>query len=481
MWTSEYPVWWKQTPANTILLGWCFRWNILFFMVFRFHLGVKQYSDSVFFDWNKRTWRCDHFSTTISLLLVSKFHPRELRLTCVFRSPWRVRRICRRCVTISHSLVWCQKTSPNIFLYSAPLSCCWSFLLPFRGRGWVWDCRSLVACLACAVVSECWMWSHRGCSNRFRVLLLKLSHVEDHSLSCHRLLCQCLFGSCSESCVSIVWRPLIHLFDYLFTCCLVFVEFWSSVEVGCGREFTLYRYVFRFSGDANSFQWDSANFVEAVLCVSQLFLSETFLWVHVWLEPNVPVVDGVLVSAGQAEKSISVCCSDVWSISLANLFLQNLPPSRVPWPHSVETLTLLVPKTLQRNLWQRLELVLVVLFCDLLLTMHKQTHFFHHLVYLLLTSPFCFCFVSSPRLNYVTNAESKRRNLCLSKKTRVSIPVGVWWMRTTHSGFCAVFRKFPDPWMKSSVPDTWFFLQEEVLRPGSRHCRLLSECLTLGW
>ena len=47
----------------------------------------------------------------------------------------------------------------------------------------------------------------------------------------------------------------------------------------------------------------------------------------------------------------------VAAISLANLFLQSLPPSRVPWPHSVETLTLLVPKTLQRNLWQRLELV----------------------------------------------------------------------------------------------------------------------------
>ena len=34
MWTSEYPVWWKQTPANTVLLCWCFRWHILFLWSF---------------------------------------------------------------------------------------------------------------------------------------------------------------------------------------------------------------------------------------------------------------------------------------------------------------------------------------------------------------------------------------------------------------------------------------------------------------
>ena len=217
-------------------------------------------------------------------------------------------------------------------------------------------------------------------------------------------------------------------------------------------------------GDANSFQWDSANFVEAVLCVSQLFLSETFLWVHVWLEPNVPVVDGVLVSAGQAEKSISVCCSfdlaermcdrSRWPIYFFKIFLH----LRVPWPHSVETLTLLVPKTLQRNLWQRLELVsgrsLLWLTVDdaqadsllpssCIPFAHKSFLFF--VLFLLLV------WIMWRMLS------QKERNLCLSKKTRVSIPVGVWWMRTTHSGFCAVFRKFPDPWMKSSVPDTWLF------------------------
>ena len=153
---------------------------------------VKQYSNSVFLIEASAHEDVTTFRLPYLFCWSPWFRPRELRLTCILRSPWRVRRICRRCVTISHSLVWCHRTSSNIFLYSSPLSCCWSFLLPFRGRGWVRDCRILVACLACALVSECSMGSHRGCSNRFRVLLLKLSHVEDHSLSCHRLVCQSL-------------------------------------------------------------------------------------------------------------------------------------------------------------------------------------------------------------------------------------------------------------------------------------------------
>ena len=86
----------------------------------------------------------------------------------------------------------------------------------------------------------------------------------------------------------------------------MFEEFEGSIEVGCDHEFTLNQYMFQFSVEANSIQRNFANFVEATFCVSQLFLKESCHWVHVWLEPNVPVVDGVLVSAGQAEKSISV-------------------------------------------------------------------------------------------------------------------------------------------------------------------------------
>ena len=174
----------------------------------------------------------------------------------------------------------------------------------------------------------------------------------------------------------------------------------------------------------------------------------------------------------------------VAAISLANLFLQNLPPSRVPWPHSVETLTLLVPKTLQRNLWQRLELVSGR--SPLWLTaddakadsLHPSSckPFAHN-------SFLFFCFVSSPRLNYETNAESQRRFLCLSKKTRVSIPVGVWWMRDHAQRIrCCISIV---SWSVNEIICPRYlafsFKKKEILRPGSRQCRLLSECLTLGW
>ena len=131
----------------------------------------------------------------------------------------------------------------------------------------------------------------------------------------------------------------------------------------------------------------------------------------------------------------------VAAISLANLFLQNLPPSRVPWPHSVETLTLLVPKTLQRNLWQRLELVsgrsplwLTVddAQADSLLPSscipfaHKSFLFF--VLFLLLVW-------------IMRRMLSQKDEICAWAKR---LGCQFLWVSgecaTTHSGFCAVFR-----------------------------------------
>ena len=45
---------------------------------------------------------------------------------------------------------------------------------------------------------------------------------------------------------------------------------------------------------------------EAVFRVSQLFLKISFLSVQIWLEPNDPVIDFVLLSAGHSQVSVSV-------------------------------------------------------------------------------------------------------------------------------------------------------------------------------
>ena len=83
----------------------------------------------------------------------------------------------------------------------------------------------------------------------------------------------------------------------------------GSVEVGCDHDFTLHRYLLQFSVDADAVQRDSENYIDAVFCVSHLCLQVSFLLVHIWLEPNVSLLNGALVSAGQAEKSFSVSFS----------------------------------------------------------------------------------------------------------------------------------------------------------------------------
>ena len=131
----------KQTLANTILLGWCSRWHILFlwslasiFCSTVIGLRVSDWS-------HQRPWRCDHFSTPIPLLLVSMFHPRGLRPTCIFRSPWKC---SSNLSTLRNDLTLFGMMSQDISEYfPSPfsfccccflsLSCCWSFLLPVRG------------------------------------------------------------------------------------------------------------------------------------------------------------------------------------------------------------------------------------------------------------------------------------------------------------------------------------------------------------
>ena len=64
--------------------------------------------------------------------------------------------------------------------------------------------------------------------------------------------------------------------------------------------------MFEFSVEANPIQWYFANNVEAVFRISKLFLQVSFLRFQIWLEPNGPVIDCVLLSAGNSEESVSV-------------------------------------------------------------------------------------------------------------------------------------------------------------------------------
>ena len=111
-----------------------------------------------------------------------------------------------------------------------------------------------------------------------------------------------------------------------YVCC----EFEDSVEVDCDHHFNLYRHMCQFSVDADPIQRDFANCIEKVLSVSQLFLQVSFLWDQIWLDSYVPVLEGVLISAGQAEKSVSISFSFqlqedrgriCWAVYLFKIFL----------------------------------------------------------------------------------------------------------------------------------------------------------------
>ena len=65
--------------------------------------------------------------------------------------------------------------------------------------------------------------------------------------------------------------------------------------------------MFQFFVDAKTIQLFFLQIMfEAVFRVSQLFLKISFLTIKIWLEPNDPVIDFVLSSAGHSQVSASV-------------------------------------------------------------------------------------------------------------------------------------------------------------------------------
>ena len=272
MWTSEYPVWWKQTPINTVLLGWCFRWHSLFLWSFASILVLNSIRTPCF--WLKQApmkmWPLfDSHISSAGLQVSPQRIASHLHLSISLKSSSNLS-------TLRNDLTFFGLLSKDISEYFPSFFSTVLLLVLPSSFSWSW-LSSRLSYFGCVFgVCPC-LWMLNGKSPR---VFEQIPCPPPEVVTCWRPLIVMsssrlpvsLFGGCSESRVSIVWRPLIHLFDYLLTCCLVLVEYEGSDEVGCGREFTLYRYVFRFSCDANSLQWDSANFVEAVFCVSQLFL-----------------------------------------------------------------------------------------------------------------------------------------------------------------------------------------------------------------
>ena len=95
--------------------------------------------------------------------------------------------------------------------------------------------------LWCCVFAVCLCYKilishHRGCSiEKIYRVLLQLCLVYDYLRVSH-----CPFGDCSVFCIRFFRRPLIHIFNYLLSYCLVSVKLEGSVDVGCDHDLALY-------------------------------------------------------------------------------------------------------------------------------------------------------------------------------------------------------------------------------------------------
>ena len=193
--------------------------------------------------------------------------------------------------------VWCQRTSPNIIpsiYFVAAASCLFLAAVFFRlfrgfgcGRGCRWGCRSWVMCLSCSSQNAHWF--------------VTVSDREDYASSSS---CGALFMT-THSHVTIAFPSVLlvtarsltyQFFDVRWVPLKLVVVTTSPCTDTCFHSLLL-RILF------------NGIVFKAVFFVSKLFLQVSFLWVHIWLEPNVLVINGVLVSGGQAEKSVSISFS----------------------------------------------------------------------------------------------------------------------------------------------------------------------------
>ena len=139
---------------------------------------------------------------------------------------------CRLCGVHSScaSVAKCSSVHRCVYprMNSVLLQLCFLFDFPLSSRSRTSRCP----CLHCASRASYTFVRRRQRSKRCRVLI-KLCLLDDYTWSSHCLASCYPFGDCSQSFASVCWRPLAHFLIDLFSYCRMFVDFESSIWIGC--------------------------------------------------------------------------------------------------------------------------------------------------------------------------------------------------------------------------------------------------------